>query len=633
MSIVSTGYVARTSCARLYKIVLFIAVVFCGLALSELAFAGPEDPPEGGSWGAVKGWPMIPVSAANLPDGRILAWSSNERSSNPSGPEFTHSAIWDPQSDTFTEVPHPSHDMFCSHNVMLENGQVFVSGGRNQGNSPWTSVFNYLTNNWETKPNMNRGRWYPTSVFMGDGSVITSIGSGGGNTAEVWNGNSWRLLGGLNFDGPILNYNHGERNWWPLMHLAPDGRIFHSGPTPAMHMIDTSGGGSITRTNTHTSWYPKHGTTVMYDEGKLLTAGGWINGSNGSSSDRALTIDLNGPSPTITEVAPMLNPRKFQNSITLPNGEVLIVGGTTEGLKFNDNGSVLPVEIWNPNTQVWREGASLTVPRNYHSTALLMLDGRVMAGGGGMCNCAADHLDSQVYTPPYLYNADGSLAIRPVITRVPATVEAGASISISASAGLVGFSMVKMSSTTHGINTDLRYLRVNTTETAQGEYTATLNGNPNVLTPGYWMLFALNNRGTPSVAKVLQVSSQGLRSGPASIKAMSDMTSREGVSLELNLVISDPDGDVLTVSATGLPDGLVLNPASGVITGTPTVAGSFPVVITVDDNSEGASSTRFTWRIRSASVTPGVTYEYFEGNWNNLPNFDALTPVSLHNSN
>ena len=75
----------------------------------------------------------------------------------------------------------------------------------------------------------------------------------------MWNGtNDWSLLGGLNFDAPILNYNnHGERNWWPLMHLAPDGRIFHSGPTPKMHMIDVNGSGTINETNTHTAWYPK----------------------------------------------------------------------------------------------------------------------------------------------------------------------------------------------------------------------------------------------------------------------------------------------------------------------------------------------------------------------------------------
>ncbi|MFK7913254.1 MAG: galactose oxidase-like domain-containing protein, partial [Pseudomonadales bacterium] len=522
---------------------LSIAVLCTVSLVSAVAHGAPDDPGEGGAWSSVQGWPMIPVSAANLPDGRIVAWASNERTAFPAGPEFTYTAIWDPQSNEFTEIPHPTHDMFCSHHVMMEDGKVFVSGGRNQGNSPWTSTFNPETNEWEVLPNMNRGRWYPTSVMTADGKVMTSIGSGGGNTAEIWDGSSWSLMGGLNFDGPILNYNHGERNWWPIMHLAPDGRIFHSGPTPAMHMIDPTGNGSMQQTNTHSDWYPKHGTTVMYDEGKLLTAGGWTNGSTLASSARSMTIDLNGPAPVITEIAPMLNARKFHNGVTLPNGEVLVVGGNTSGAKFNDSGSVFAVELWNPETGTWREGASMSVPRNYHSIALLMLDGRVLAGGGGLCNCAADHQDSQIYSPPYLFNADGSPAARPVITRVPAVVEVAETLSVSASPNLDGFSIVKMSSTTHAMNTDLRYLPLGSFENTAGEYSVTLPGNPNVLTPGYWMLFALNAQGTPSVAKVIQVSTQGTVTGPPRIKQMAALSNLQNTAVDLALVISDPDGD------------------------------------------------------------------------------------------
>ena len=453
----------------------------------------------GGEWSAVQPWPFIPVSAANLPDGRIVAWASNERTSFPAGPEFTHTGIWDPQTNQFTEIPHPSHDMFCSHHVMLEDGKVFVNGGRNRGNSPWTSTFDYETEQWVQLPNMNRGRWYPTSVFMPDGRVMTSIGSGGGNTAEVWNGaNDWSLLGGLNFDAPILNYDdHGEREWWPLMHLAPDGRIFHSGPTPKMHMIDVTGDGSLTETNTHSDWYPKHGATVMYEEGKLLTAGGWKSGGDFASTNRSLVIDLNGPSPQVSEIDPMINSRKYHNGVLLPNGEVLVFGGNTSGLKFNDSGSIYAAEAWNPDTQQWRELASAAVPRNYHSTALLMLDGRVFTGGGGLCNCAADHQDAEIYTPPYLYRADGTLAARPVIAQVPGVTEAGALLPVTATHGIRRFSLIKMSSTTHGMNTDVRNLNVPFAESTPGNYSLELHPNVNVLTPGYWMLFAMDAAGVP----------------------------------------------------------------------------------------------------------------------------------------
>ena len=603
------------------------------LTIATQSLAGPEDPEEGGSWGPVTGWPMIPVSAANLPDGRILAWASNERTSFPAGPEFTHSAVWDPETGTFTEVPHAGHDMFCSHHVMLEDGSVFISGGRNQGNSPWTSTFDYKTNEWTQLPNMNRGRWYPTSVAMPDGRVMTTIGSGGGDTGEVWDGNnSWDLMG-IDFDAPILNYaSHGERNWWPLLHLAPDGRIFHSGPTPAMHYIDidgNGGGGSMVETNTHTDWYPKHGTTVMYDEGKLLAAGGWTAGGTVASTARSMVIDLNGPSPQVTEIAPMAFARKFQNGVTLANGEVLIVGGNTSGQKFNDSGTVYPVEIWNPQTQAFRTGAAMAVPRNYHSVALLMVDGRVFSGGGGLCNCAADHQDAQIYTPPYLYNPDGTPAQRPTITRVPGVVTVAQTIDVSATPNLDRFTLVKMSSTTHGVNSDLRFLPVSFSEISSGEYQLALHPNVNVLTPGYWMLFGLNAQGTPSVAKVIRVSTQGLETAAPSIKQMSDRSTAIGTAVQITLQVNDPDGDALTFSATNLPQGLNLNPVSGVITGAPIQAGTQTVTITVDDGSEGSASTTFDWTVYDTSNQPGVAYEYFEGDWDLLPDFDSLTPVDV----
>ena len=484
--------------------------------------AGPPDPSQTGSWGpiipweAVPGTGFVPVSAANLPDGRVITWASNERYSFPGGrPEFTFTGIWDPADNSILEIDHPSHDMFCAHQVMLENGQVFVSGGRNSGNSPWTSVFDINTNQWVPLNNMNRGRWYPTSLALSDGTVFTAIGSGGGNTGEVYDPSTgnWNLLSGIDFNPLVLNYpssSYGERNWWPLFGLMPDGRIFHAGPTPQMHVIDTVGVGSATPTGSEfTDWYPKHGTTVMYDEGKMITAGGWENGASITSTNEAHIIDLNGPSPIVTSTNPMIYPRKFHNGVMLPNGEVLAVGGNTSGQKFNDSGTVYPVEIWNPDTENWREGAAMSVPRNYHSIALLLTDGTVLSAGGGLCNCSADHPDGQIFYPPYLYNSDGSLAARPSILTAPAAIRGGDTFEVTTDEDITHFSVIKMSSTTHAVNTDLRYLSVDFTGSA-GTYQLTAHSNPNVLTPGYWMLFALNANGTPSVSKVVQVRAKKL---------------------------------------------------------------------------------------------------------------------------
>ena len=96
------------------------------------------------------------------------------------------------------------------------------------------------------------------------------------------------------------------------------------------------------------------------------------------------------------------------------------MGGNTSGLKFNDTGSILTPEIWNPTNGQWRVMADASVPRNYHSLALLLPDGRVLSGGGGLGG--GDHRDAQLFTPPMLFNPDGSPATRPVLSTAPAAI-------------------------------------------------------------------------------------------------------------------------------------------------------------------------------------------------------------------
>ena len=68
----------------------------------------------------------------------------------------------------------------------------------------------------------------------------------------------------------------------------------------------------------------------------------------------------------------------------------------------------------------------------------------------------------------------------------------------------------------------------------------------------------------------------------------------------LSLSAIDPDGDSLQFSHNGLPFGLVLNPATGIITGTPTTIGTFTVTIFAADGLVTASRT-FVWTIGSGN--------------------------------
>ena len=75
--------------------------------------------------------------------------------------------------------------------------------------------------------------------------------------------------------------------------------------------------------------------------------------------------------------------RRYANGVVLPSGEVLVIGGNTSGQKFSDTGTVLTPEIWNPRSGLWRRVGDMAVPRNYHSVALLLTDGRVIPAASG----------------------------------------------------------------------------------------------------------------------------------------------------------------------------------------------------------------------------------------------------------
>lgn len=174
------------------------------------------------------------------------------------------------------------------------------------------------------------------------------------------------------------------------------------------------------------------GTAVMYDVGKILKIGGAIYYKNSDARASTFVMDINGGPgfETVERSGDLNQPRAFVNAVVLPTGEVFTAGGATYSRTFTDQFAVMTSEIWNPVTGIWKElSASMIIPRTYHSVAVLMKDARVWVGGGGLCNydCGeANHPDCEIFSPPYLFNNDGSPAIRPTIMNSPANVELGA---------------------------------------------------------------------------------------------------------------------------------------------------------------------------------------------------------------
>ncbi len=149
-----------------------------------------------------------------------------------------------------------------------------------------------------------------------------------------------------------------------------------------------------------------------------------------------------------------------------------------------------------------------------------MPDARVFVGGGGQCgdDCPANHNDFEIYSPPYLFDANGKLAPRPLITNAPAQVILGQSFRVTVTSDTFNFALVRIAATTHTVNTDQRRipLQISGTEAGPAPLVPTaiplvteiliMPEDPGIVVPGYYMLFALNGNLVPSIAAILHVS-------------------------------------------------------------------------------------------------------------------------------
>jgi galactose oxidase len=253
------------------------------------------------------------------------------------------------------------------------------------------------------------------------------------------------------------------------------------------------------------------GNAVMFDavNGKILTVGGSPNyqGAGATSNAHVITITNPNTNPTVNTINNMAHPRIFANAVVLPNGEVFVTGGQTFGNPFSDANAILTPEIWNPNTNGFKSMQPNATPRTYHSIALLLMDGTVLSGGGGLCGtCSANHFDAQIYTPPYLLNPNGSPAARPTILSLSTTTVAiGGQVTVTTGGGISQMSLLRFGSATHTVDTDQRRIALTFTTTGTNKYVFTVPNDHGIALPGWWMLFVINAAGVPSVAKAILI--------------------------------------------------------------------------------------------------------------------------------
>jgi hypothetical protein len=221
-------------------------------------------------------------------------------------------------------------------------------------------------------------------------------------------------------------------------------------------------------------------------------------------------IDLNVSKPAWAVVAPMKFHRRQHNATLLPDGTVLVTGGS-KGTGFNDlgNKAVRIPELWDPKSGTWTEMAPEAVARCYHSTAVLLPDGRVLSGGGGeyaptigQSNPTADtHANAQLFSPPYLFKGP-----RPRISKAPTKVVFGQTFNVDTpdANDIAQVTWVRLGSVTHSFDQNQR-INFLTFRQGANQLAVAAPANGNVCPPGHYMLFILNRQKVPSEAVIIQI--------------------------------------------------------------------------------------------------------------------------------
>ena len=147
------------------------------------------------------------------------------------------------------------------------------------------------------------------------------------------------------------------------------------------------------------------GLTTIMEIGGSITSG---------VTATAELLNLSACAPAWKYTASMHFPRLWANAVLLADGTVLVVGGGTTSYY---GGPILTPEIYDPATGTWSEMAAQTAPRMYHSTALLLPDGRVLSAGQ---SSGQYEKTGEIFSPPYLFKG-----ARPVISHAPGTLGYG----------------------------------------------------------------------------------------------------------------------------------------------------------------------------------------------------------------
>jgi hypothetical protein len=488
-----------------------------------------------------------PVHGAVLHTGKVLFFGL------PTGKD---SWLWTPNGAAAGTVAatanKPGDSLFCAGHSFLSDGRLLVVGGGGDGTGPrhnhgWIfdptpGVESWTRTAGDGTPgdgDMAYYRWYPTLVTMGDepGRVLVVSGDDTSGTdvrqMEMYMETSDRfeLVWGPGGPGDTSS-EHSFPQIYPGLNLLPGGEVFYSptgwhtgGCTGAADYPPAKPSGFFefhsTSPPVKASWTDigtqdaaaedaidrVKGMSVLllqpaYPFVQAMVVGG---GKDPESATTFQMINLAtlvpkwGPPVAIPDGLARVN----VNLVALPNGTVFVSGGRPLAGTPANGGACW---IYDPVAMTWQECDTVANRRAYHSVAMLLPDGRVATAGN---ECPAD-TTYEIFSPPYLFASDGSLATRPQITSLPGQVHHGHDFAIDtpAPSTIAKVVLVRPMAVTHQTDSEQRVVQLSFHVSGATQLTATApNGwHPHAIAPrGWYMVFLIDQQGVPSVGQFMHL--------------------------------------------------------------------------------------------------------------------------------
>ena len=315
-----------------------------------------------GEFGRAVTWPIIPIHAVLVPDGRVMNYGTNQQGAQ--GAQFVYD-VWSPTlgtaSGSHQSLPNQTpSDIFCSSQSVMLSGAVLISGGdltvngqRNFARKD-TDVFSPTANTLTANTPMHFARWYDSLVSLPDGrlavfggkqNTVPNTPTQPATTPEVYDPatQAWTSLTNATSFAAF-----GNGNWYyPRSYVAPGGNVFVLSLDGTMYSVSTAGLGTTTQYAVTVAPGSETLPTVPFAPGKVLTV---------RMNQEVDIVDFSGSTPVVTQTDSIDQVRYWASGTVMADGKVLVTGGSK--VQNVLTGVAHKAQIWDPATGHWTVGAA-----------------------------------------------------------------------------------------------------------------------------------------------------------------------------------------------------------------------------------------------------------------------------------